>query len=227
MDKYCPSTSEMMYIYRSTSGVSESSVKGEACFRLVEMGGRSLTTPKLLYFFDNANAAIFVASCCDVERKFRNGVFTSGFMETCEFFSLVARDPTLVKVPIILIITKLDLLMEKAKRVDLKTVLSDFKGDPREVKDVKKNLLEAFRTRCHSRPLYHHFLTCTEITNVREVFAEIKRDLRDSLLRKLLPQPCLDPQLVEEGTCLENMFWSLISLSTVTGQDQDRRLFHL
>lgn len=179
----------MMYIYRATRGVSDCAVKGpEASFRLVEMGGRSLTTPKLLHFFDNVNAVIFVASCSDVERKTRNGAWTSGFQETCEFFALVAKDRSLLKLPIILLITKLDILMEKCKRFDLKTVLPELKGDPVGMKEVQKCLIDAFRAKCGARPFYHHFLTCTDLLSVQEIFAEIKRDIRDSLLRKLLPQ---------------------------------------
>jgi hypothetical protein len=265
----------MMHIYRSTRGVSECSVKGEASFRLVEMGGRSLTTLKLLHFFDNANAVIFIASCSDVERRLvryshstgglvggggggggaggegrggggsassgnndgggggdkggccrrggggrggstsgsissnssagsvggggaatgtgRNAiVFTSGFEETADLFSLVAKDSALSKLPIILLITKLDVLMDKITNhhLDLPAAFgSEFKGDPTEVKDVQKHVVDVFRKKCGaSRPFYHHFMNCTEQESVHDVFVEIKRDIRDSLLRKLLPQ---------------------------------------
>ena len=59
----------MTHVYRQTKGVSETNVKGEASFRLVELGGRSLTTPKLLQFFDNVNAVMFLASCAEVEKR--------------------------------------------------------------------------------------------------------------------------------------------------------------
>lgn len=188
LQKYSPSAAEMMHIYRTTRCVSDCAVKGEAAFRLVEMGGRSLTSPKLLHFFDNVNAVIFVASCSEVEGRLSGGEFTSGFQETCDFFGLVAKDSSLQKIPIILLITKLDVLMEKSKRFDLKTVLPEFKGNPQEVKDVQKYIVDVFRSKCGSRPFYHHFMTCTDLGSVQEVFVEIKRDIRDSLLRKLLPQ---------------------------------------
>ncbi|KAL8574271.1 hypothetical protein ACOMHN_063678 [Nucella lapillus] len=187
--KFSPNAAEMMRIYRTTCGVCDTTVTGEASFRLVEMGGRSLTTPKLLACFDNVSAVIFVASCCDVEHKIRHGVTTSGFHQTSEFFALVAKDACLFKVPLILLITKLDILMEKAQRFDLRTVLPHLKGDPREEKDVQKCIVDVFREKCAgARPFYHHFLTCTDLQSVQDVFAEMKRDIRDSLLRKLLPQ---------------------------------------
>ena len=123
-----------------------------------------------------------------MEGKIRNGEFTSGFQETCNFFGLVAKDSSLLKLPIILLITKLDVLMEKSKRFDLKTVLPELKGNPPEVKDVQKYFIDVFKSKCGARPFYHHFMTCTDLRSVREVFVEIKRDIRDSLLRKLLPQ---------------------------------------
>ncbi|KAL8602798.1 hypothetical protein ACOMHN_055181 [Nucella lapillus] len=186
--KYSPRPTDLVYIYQTTHGVHDCAVQGEASFRLVEIGGRSLTTPKLLHYFDNVTAVIFVASCCDVEPPSLPGASTSDFQETCDFFALVANDKSLQKLPIILLITKLDVLVEKGKRLDLRTVFREFKGDPQEEKDVQKHLLGVFRGLCGLRPFYHHFIDCTDLASVQQVFVEMKRDIRDSLLRKLLPQ---------------------------------------
>nr|KAG5695103.1 hypothetical protein BaRGS_015079 [Batillaria attramentaria] len=88
----------------------------------------------------------------------------------------------------ILLITKLDLLMEKAKILDLKTVFPDMNGNPQEMLDVKKYLVGVFKSKCGDRHIYHHFLSATDHNSVQSVFTDIKRDIRDSILRKLLPQ---------------------------------------
>ena len=76
------------------------------------------------------------------------------------------------------------------RRLDLKAAFgSEFTGDPKCEKDIQKFIVDIFRKRCASaRPFYHHFLTCTDIKSVNDIFVEIKRDIRDSLLRRLLPQ---------------------------------------
>lgn len=186
---YVPSTDDIMRTYQSTCGVKDTEVHIEdAAFRLVEMGGNSLTSPKLLHFFDNVSAVIFVASCSDVERKYCLGVITSGFLQTSDNFAAIVKHSALHKLPMILLITKLDQLMEKAKHLDLKTVFPDLNGNPQEIKDVKKYLVGVFKSKCGERHIYHHFLSATDHSSVQTVFADIKRDIRDSILRKLLPQ---------------------------------------
>lgn len=159
-----------------------------AAFRLVEMGGRSLTSSKLLRYFDNANAVIFIASCADVEQRLVNGKLASGFHETLSVFSVVIKDPFLSKLPVIILFTKLDILLEKTKHIDFKTIFPEFSGDSSDVDDVKKHICDTFRNKSLGRHAYHHFVHGVDVISVQNALADIKRDLRDHFLRQMIPQ---------------------------------------
>ncbi|PVD38895.1 hypothetical protein C0Q70_01520 [Pomacea canaliculata] len=186
---FIPSTSDIIHVYASTCGVCDHDVTiGGTTFQLTEMGGRSLTSLKLLRFFDNVSSIVFMASCADVERSLRHGALTSGFEETRLFFQTIARDPFLVKLPIILLFTKLDLLVAKSNKFDLKSVFPDFIGNTHDVEDVKNYVFTTFKEKCGARRIYHHFLLGTDSHKVQSVFADVRRDIRDNLLRKVIPE---------------------------------------
>merc|ERR1740131_287028 len=80
-------------------------------------------------------------------------------------------------------------LQRRSRKIDkdvnkIREVLPDFKGNWRDVEDVKKFLLYYFITakRNPTKSLYNHFTVAVDTNNIRIVF----KDVKDTILKKNL-----------------------------------------
>lgn len=73
---------------------------------------------------------------------------------------------------------------------DIRLTFPEYKGDPMNIKEVQRFLLDLFDAarKNRTKPFYYHFTTAVDTENIRRVFQDVKDTILDQNLRQLMMQ---------------------------------------
>jgi len=195
---YVPTLQDILFCRKTTKGVIEFRIEIDRVpFLFVDVGGQRTQRQKWFQCFESVTSILFMASSSEFDQVILEDRRTNRLEESRNIFDTIINNRIFERISVILFFNKIDLLVQKVHHSDIsqyfpefrdinavKEVSPDFKGNWRDVEDVKKFLFYYFVTakRSGSKPLYHHFTVAVDTKNIRIVF----KDVKDTILKKNL-----------------------------------------
>ncbi|TSK14692.1 Guanine nucleotide-binding protein subunit alpha-13 [Bagarius yarrelli] len=185
---YLPTQQDILLARKPTKGIHEYDFEiKNVPFKMVDVGGQRSERRRWFECFDCVTSVLFLASSSEFDQVLMEDRQTNRLMESLNIFDTIVNNRVFAKASIILFLNKTDLLEEKVKTVSIADYFPDFTGEPHNLADVQKFLVECFRSKRREqqvKPFYHHFTTAINTENIRLVF----RDVKDTILHENLKQ---------------------------------------
>jgi len=195
---YVPTLQDILYCRKTTKGVIEFRIEIDRVpFLFVDVGGQRTQRQKWFQCFESVTSILFMASSSEFDQVILEDRKTNRVQESRNIFDTIINNRIFEKISVILFLNKMDLLVQKVHHssiVDHFPEFEDinkvqgfspgFKGNWRDVEDVKKFLLFYFLSARGNaeKALYHHFTVAVDTNNIRIVF----KDVKDTILKKNL-----------------------------------------
>ncbi|MEE6497736.1 hypothetical protein FKM82_002828 [Ascaphus truei] len=188
---YSPSNQDILLARKATKGIVEHDfIIKKIPFKMVDVGGQRSQRQKWFQCFDGITSILFMVSSSEYDLVLMEDRRTNRLLESMNIFETIVNNKLFSSVSIILFLNKMDLLVEKVRTVSIKKYFSDFKGDPHNLDDVQRFLVQCFdrKRRNRSKPLFHHFTTAIDTENIRFVFHAVKDTILQENLKDIMLQ---------------------------------------
>ncbi|XP_055046949.1 guanine nucleotide-binding protein subunit alpha-12a [Misgurnus anguillicaudatus] len=188
---YVPSRQDILLARKATKGIVEHDfVIKKIPFKMVDVGGQRSQRQKWFQCFDGITSILFMVSSSEFDQVLMEDRRTNRLVESMNIFETIVNNKLFSNVSIILFLNKMDLLIEKVRKVSICKHFSDFRGDPHRVEDVQAYLVQCFnrKRRNRSKPLFHHFTTAIDTENIRFVFHAVKDTILQENLKDIMLQ---------------------------------------
>ncbi|XP_029914940.1 guanine nucleotide-binding protein G(o) subunit alpha-like isoform X2 [Myripristis murdjan] len=172
---YIPTETDVLRVRVRTCGVIETQFQvNEMVFRMYDVGGQRSQKRKWLSCFDCVQAVLFVVALSGYDRSLMEDFSTNRLQESLELFTSICTNTVFKNSALILFMNKTDLFREKIlySGRHLRFYLPSYKGADGEVDTAARHIAAMF-VACNSRPdrpVYQHFTTATDTSDVRLVF---------------------------------------------------------
>ncbi|XP_012670110.1 guanine nucleotide-binding protein subunit alpha-13a [Clupea harengus] len=190
--EYLPTKQDILLARKPTKGIHEYDFEiKKVPFKMVDVGGQRSERRRWFECFDSVTSILFLVSSSEYDQVLMEDRQTNRLMESLNIFETIANNRVFAKVSIILFLNKTDLLEEKVKTVSIQDYFPDYEGEPHDLPDVQKFLVECFRNKRRDqqqKPLYHHFTTAINTENIRLVFRDVKDTILHDNLKQLMLQ---------------------------------------
>ncbi|XP_068435188.1 guanine nucleotide-binding protein G(o) subunit alpha-like [Clinocottus analis] len=173
--KYVPTETDVLRVRVRTCGIIETQFQhNEIVFRLYDVGGQRSERRKWLGCFDCIQAVLFVVALSSYDMTQTEDPSRNQLQESLQLFTSICTNTVFMSTSLILLMNKTDLFRDKILHSGrhLRFYLSSYKGADAEV-DAAAHHITAMFSSCNGssdKPVYHHFTTATDTTNVQVVF---------------------------------------------------------
>ncbi|XP_077069436.1 guanine nucleotide-binding protein subunit alpha-12a [Siphateles boraxobius] len=188
---YLPSRQDILLARKATKGIVEHDfIIKKIPFKMVDVGGQRSQRQKWFQCFDGITSILFMVSSSEYDQVLMEDRHTNRLVESMNIFETIVNNKLFSNVSIILFLNKMDLLVEKVRKVSICKHFSDFRGDPHRLEDVQAYLVQCFnrKRRNRSKPLFHHFTTAIDTENIRFVFHAVKDTILQENLKDIMLQ---------------------------------------
>ncbi|KAA0706416.1 Guanine nucleotide-binding protein subunit alpha-12 [Triplophysa tibetana] len=188
---YVPSRQDILLARKATKGIVEHDfVIKKIPFKMVDVGGQRSQRQKWFQCFDGITSILFMVSSSEYDQVLMEDRRTNRLVESMNIFETIVNNKLFSNVSIILFLNKMDLLVEKVRKVSICKHFSDFRGDPHRLEDVQAYLVQCFnrKRRNRGKPLFHHFTTAIDTENIRFVFHAVKDTILQENLKDIMLQ---------------------------------------
>ncbi|XP_050959075.1 guanine nucleotide-binding protein subunit alpha-12a [Labeo rohita] len=188
---YVPSRQDILLARKATKGIVEHDfIIKKIPFKMVDVGGQRSQRQKWFQCFDGITSILFMVSSSEYDQVLMEDRRTNRLVESMNIFETIVNNKLFSNVSIILFLNKMDLLVEKVRKVSIHKHFSDFRGDPHRLEDVQAYLVQCFnrKRRNRSKPLFHHFTTAIDTENIRFVFHAVKDTILQENLKDIMLQ---------------------------------------
>ncbi|XP_056607991.1 guanine nucleotide-binding protein subunit alpha-12a [Triplophysa dalaica] len=188
---YVPSRQDILLARKATKGIVEHDfVIKKIPFKMVDVGGQRSQRQKWFQCFDGITSILFMVSSSEYDQVIMEDRRTNRLVESMNIFETIVNNKLFSNVSIILFLNKMDLLVEKVRKVSICKHFSDFRGDPHRLEDVQAYLVQCFnrKRRNRGKPLFHHFTTAIDTENIRFVFHAVKDTILQENLKDIMLQ---------------------------------------
>ncbi|XP_034448874.1 guanine nucleotide-binding protein G(o) subunit alpha-like [Hippoglossus hippoglossus] len=172
---YVPTEPDVLRVRVRTCGIIETQFQvNETIFRLYDVGGQRSERRKWLGCFDCIQVVLFVVSLSSYDSTLMESASRNRLQESLKLFTSVCTNTVFNSTSLILFMNKTDLFQKKILHCGrhLRCYLSGYTGADGDV-DAAAHHITAMFSACSSspdKPVYHHFTTATDTTNVQVVF---------------------------------------------------------
>ncbi|XP_051524150.1 guanine nucleotide-binding protein subunit alpha-13-like [Myxocyprinus asiaticus] len=189
---YLPSQKDILLARKPTKGIHEYDFEiKNVPFKMVDVGGQRSERKRWFECFDSVTSILFLVSSSEFDQVLMEDRQTNRLTESLNIFETIANNCVFANVSIILFLNKTDLLEEKVQVVNIKDYFPEFTGEPNNLQDVQKFLVDCFRNKRREqqqKPLYYHFTTAINTENIRLVFRDVKDTILHDNLKQLMLQ---------------------------------------
>ncbi|XP_016369701.1 guanine nucleotide-binding protein subunit alpha-13-like, partial [Sinocyclocheilus rhinocerous] len=189
---YLPSQKDILLARKPTKGIHEYDFEiKNVPFKMVDVGGQRSERKRWFECFDSVTSILFLVSSSEYDQVLMEDRQTNRLTESLSIFETIVNNRVFANVSIILFLNKTDLLEEKVNNVNIKDYFPEFTGEPHNLLDVQKFLVDCFRNKRREpqqKPLYHHFTTAINTENIRLVFRDVKDTILHDNLKQLMLQ---------------------------------------
>lgn len=181
---FVPTIDDVLRSRVRSTGIEEAEFKFvDMQFKMIDVGGQRAERRKWIHCFQSAITAIVYCSSLNEYDQMLREANENRLSESLDLFAEITTSPYFKAVPIILLLTKLDLFTEKITRVDLK-VCPKFTNYTAGC-DFDK-ALEAIKSKfmfsAQNRTVYIHPTVAVDTKNVDIVFRSVRRSLLGDIL---------------------------------------------
>ncbi|KAL3053711.1 hypothetical protein OYC64_006102 [Pagothenia borchgrevinki] len=173
--KYVPMETDVLRVRVRTCGIIETQFQlHDVIFRLYDVGGQRSERRKWLSYFDCIQVVLFVVALSSYDMTQTEDPSENRLQESLELFTSICTNIVFGSTSLILFMNKTDLFRDKILRSGrhLRCYLSSYKGADGDV-DAAAHHITAMFSSCNSspdKPVYHHYTTATDTSNVQVVF---------------------------------------------------------
>ncbi|KAJ7989887.1 hypothetical protein DPEC_G00309140 [Dallia pectoralis] len=189
---YLPTQQDILLARRPTKGIHEYDFEiKNVPFKMVDVGGQRSERRRWFECFDSVTSILFLVSSSEYDQVLMEDRQTNRLSESLNIFETIVNNRVFFNVSIILFLNKTDLLEEKVRSVPMKDYFPEYAGEPYNLPDVQRFLVECFRGKrrdAPQKPLYHHFTTAINTENIRLVFRDVKDTILHDNLKQLMLQ---------------------------------------
>ncbi|KAL4657879.1 guanine nucleotide-binding protein subunit alpha-13-like isoform X3 [Arapaima gigas] len=189
---YLPTQQDILLARRPTKGIHEYDFEiKNVPFKMVDVGGQRSERRRWFECFDSVTSILFLVSSSEFDQVLMEDRQTNRLTESLNIFETIVNNRVFSNVSIILFLNKTDLLEEKVRTVAIKDYFPEYSGEPHNLADVQKFLVDCFRSKRRDqpqKPLYHHFTTAINTENIRLVFRDVKDTILHDNLKQLMLQ---------------------------------------
>ncbi|GLD49341.1 guanine nucleotide-binding protein G(o) subunit alpha-like protein [Lates japonicus] len=171
---YVPTETDVLRVRVRTCGIIETQFQvNETIFRLYDVGGQRTERRKWLSCFDCIQVVLFVVALSSYDMTLMENPSVNQLQESLELFASICTNTVFNSTSLILFMNKTDLFREKILHSGrhLRFYLSSYAGADGDV-DAAAHHITAMFSSCNSspdKPVYHHFTTATDTTNIQVV----------------------------------------------------------
>ncbi|KAM3863655.1 guanine nucleotide-binding protein G(o) subunit alpha-like [Diretmus argenteus] len=172
---YVPTATDVLRVRVRTCGIIETQFQvDEMVFRMYDVGAQRSEKRKWLSCFDCVQAVVFVVALSSYDMPTMDDLSTKRLQESLELFTSICTNTVFTNTSLILFMNKTDLFWEKIQYSGrhLRFYHPSYKGADGDVDAAARHITAMF-VACNSspdRPVYHHFTTATDTTNIQVVF---------------------------------------------------------
>ncbi|KAF3700148.1 Guanine nucleotide-binding protein G(o) subunit alpha [Channa argus] len=172
---YIPTETDVLRVRVRTCGIIETQFQvNDMIFRLYDVGGQRSERRKWLSCFDSIQAVVFVVALSSYDMTLMEDPSVNRLQESLELFTSISANTVFRNTSMILFMNKTDLFQEKILHSGrhLRFYLPIYKGADMDV-DAAAHHITAMFSACNNhpdKPVYHHFTTATDTTNIQVVF---------------------------------------------------------
>ncbi|MBN3277960.1 GNA13 protein, partial [Polyodon spathula] len=189
---YLPSQQDILLARKPTKGIHEYDFEiKNVPFVMVDVGGQRSERKRWFECFDSVTSILFLVSSSEFDQVLMEDRQTNRLTESLNIFETIVNNRVFSNVSIILFLNKTDLLEQKVQIVAIKDYFPEYEGEPHNLADIQKFLVECFRNKRRDqqqKPLYHHFTTAINTENIRLVFRDVKDTILHDNLKQLMLQ---------------------------------------
>ncbi|XP_072014592.1 guanine nucleotide-binding protein G(o) subunit alpha-like [Amphiura filiformis] len=171
-EHYLPTDDDIVRTRLVTTGVHETSFQFRNMnFILIDVGGQRTERRKWIHFFENVTAILFCIALSEYDQRLREDGVTNRMQESLDLFQKICSWKWFRKTPKILFLNKCDIFESKVKKVPISVFFKQYRGTS-EVKEARQYICKQFvsKNKCKDSPVYHHYTTATDRSNVQFVF---------------------------------------------------------
>ncbi|KAK2833423.1 hypothetical protein Q5P01_017312 [Channa striata] len=171
---YIPTETDVLRVRVRTCGIIETQFQvNNVIFRLYDVGGQRSERRKWLSCFDCIHAVVFVVALSSYDMTLMEDPSVNRLQESLELFTSISANTVFRNTSMILFMNKTDLFREKILHSGrhLRFYLPSYKGADKDV-DAAAHHITAEFSACNRRPdkpVFHHFTTATDTSNVHGV----------------------------------------------------------
>ncbi|XP_010769175.1 guanine nucleotide-binding protein G(o) subunit alpha-like isoform X1 [Notothenia coriiceps] len=173
--KYVPMETDVLRVRLRTCGIIETQFQlYDVIFRMYDVGGQRSERRKWLSCFDCIQVVLFVVALSSYDMTQTEDPSENRLQESLELFTSICTNTVFGSTSLILFMNKTDLFRDKILRSGrhLRFYLSSYTGADGDV-DAAAHHITAMFSSCNSspdKPVYHHYTTATDTSNVQVVF---------------------------------------------------------
>ncbi|XP_071329685.1 guanine nucleotide-binding protein G(o) subunit alpha-like [Trachinotus anak] len=172
---YIPTEMDVLRVRVRTCGIIETQFQvNETIFRLYDVAGQRSERRKWLSCFDCIQVVLFVVALSSYDMTLMEDPSVNRLQESLELFTSICTNTVFNNASLILFMNKSDLFQEKILHSGrhLGFYHPSYTGADGDVNAAAHHITGMFSS-CNSspgRPIYHHFTTATDTTNIQVVF---------------------------------------------------------
>ncbi|KAJ8037941.1 Guanine nucleotide-binding protein G(o) subunit alpha [Holothuria leucospilota] len=193
MEKYTPTTEDVLRARVRTTGVLETSFTvGGVPLRIIDVGGQRSERKKWIHCFEHVSAVIFVAALSGYDMTLFEDPEVNRLRESLAVFKPICNNRFFSNISMILFLNKVDLFQQKillTKR-KLRIYFPEYKGPDYDV-DAAASFIQGLFELCDERmnvrgsPIFTHFTTATDTSNIQVVFEGVVESIIRSNIRRI------------------------------------------
>ncbi|KAL3099414.1 hypothetical protein niasHS_002869 [Heterodera schachtii] len=126
---YRPTEQDILLSRIKTTGIIEVKFKMKTVdFRVFDVGGQRSERKKWIHCFEDVNAIIFITAISEFDQVLFEDETTNRMVESMRLFESICNSRWFTNTSMILFLNKMDLFIEKIKRISISVCFKDYKG---------------------------------------------------------------------------------------------------
>lgn len=184
--RYTPTVEDVLFARKRTAGVVEERFKiGEQAFRIIDVAGQRGERKKWVSSFSGVTAVIYVSSLNGYDQYLAEDAETLRIHESIDLFREICDEEALSRATKILFLNKLDLFLDKIKKVPITVAFPEYKNDPHDENAAMAYIREQFLKAAGPRTRNELFVYFTCATDQAQV-VKILRAVTTGIIRSAL-----------------------------------------
>ncbi|KAJ3208577.1 Guanine nucleotide-binding protein subunit alpha-13, partial [Clydaea vesicula] len=132
---YNPLKQDIVCLRKPTTQVYECNLTvNKIKMRIIDVGGQKSLRSHWLPFFDDCKGLFFVIAISGYDQTMEEDIETNRMVDSLQLFEKIVNNPVFIDVPCILFFNKMDLFLEKLKKVKIKEYFPEFTGNQSNLK---------------------------------------------------------------------------------------------